>query len=635
MSLVESTERTLAALLRDQADRHGTGAALLAPGRTALSYAGLWRQASDLAAALHALGVTAASPVALVLPNGPEMASAFLGTAMCARCLPLNPACQAAELRFGLQDLRAEVLVVRAGEPGPAVAVARELGVAVLELEWDAASPAGRFVIVDAPTGRVPAPCRPGERDIALVLHTSGTTARPKTVPLSQANLLASAHAIARHLALTPRDRCLNVMPLFHIHGLVGALLATLAAGASIVCTPGFDADAFFGWAGEFDASWYTAVPTIHQSVVGHGARYRQQAPAHRFRVVRSSSAALPPTLYTQLRELTGAPVVEAYGMTEASHQMACNPLPPGICKPGSVGVASGAEIAVMDEHGRLLGPDVAGEIVIRGPGVFAGYGGHVEADTRAFTNGWFRTGDLGRLDSDGYLFIAGRLKEIVNRGGEKISPREIDEALLEHRAVAQAVAFPVPHPTLGEDLAAAVVLHDAAAADEAALRAFLLERLAHFKLPSTIVVVDAIPKGPTGKISRAGLHQSFAGRLSTAHVGARTELERAIEAIFRVVLGAADLGVDDNFFAVGGDSLKATQIVARINAAQGVGLRVLDVFAHPTIAQLAAAVESARAIVAAADTDLVSEIAQLSDDEVERLLAQAETEAESGGSPA
>ncbi len=623
MSLADSIDCTLAELLREQAFQRPDAPAILAPGCSPLGFAGLWQQVSELAGALQSVGATPSTRVAVVLPNGPEMATAFLGTAACSICAPLNPAYEAAELRFYLEDLRARVVIVRKGASGPVMGVAKELGIAVLEIEEDPALPAGKFRVAASPADRVAAAQRPGPQDVALLLHTSGTTARPKIVALSQANLVASSRAIARHLALQPGDRCLNVMPLFHIHGLVGALLASVASGSSIVCTPGFDADAFFDWTAQFKPTWYTAVPTIHQAVVANGALYRQKAPAHRFRFVRSSSSALPPKVFEMLQELTGAPVVEAYGMTEASHQMASNPLPPGKRKPGSVGIAAGAHVALMDDAGRLLGPGAAGEIVIRGPGVIAGYENNPQASARAFTDGWFRTGDQGRFDGEGYLFIAGRLNEIINRGGEKISPREIDDALLEHPDVAQAVAFAVPHLTLGEDLAAAVVLRDGAEADDEGLRGFLFKRIAEFKVPSAIVFVDKIPTGATGKVQRTGLHDRLGSQMAKPFVGPRTELERSLEAIVRKVLGCGALGLHDNFFAVGGDSLKGTQVVARVNAQHGVELPGPALFRHPTIAGLALEVDAAQGASARAAAELAAQIAAMSDDEVARLLAQ------------
>ncbi len=610
---------TLAALLHEQAERQGDAPALLAPGREALSYAGLQAQALRLAGHLQALGATPSTRVAVVLPNGPEMAVAFLGVAGCAACAPLNPASAAAELRFHLQDLRANMIVLRRGTDGPARAVAQELGLAIIEIEADDAGPAGCFRLVGErapPAQTTPfTPCTPD--DVALLLHTSGTTARPKLVPLSQANLVASARNIAAHLALSGTDRCLNVMPLFHIHGLVGALLASLAGGGSVVCTPGFDERGFFDSIAAFKPTWYTAVPTIHQAVLANGAAYRLKAPAHHFRFARSSSAALPAATLRALQALLQAPVVEAYGMTEASHQMASNPVQRGEQTAGSVGVAAGADVAILDPAGRLLGAGQEGEIAVRGPGVMRGYesGAHADAhadpradtaanapsdapsnapsNAEAFHDGWFRTGDLGHLDSLGRLTISGRLKEIVNRGGEKVSPREVDDALLDHPDVLQAAAFGVPHPSLGEDLAAAVVLRAGSEASEQALRAHLLTRLAAFKVPSQIVRVHAIPAGATGKVERKSLHRALNAALARAFVAPRTEHERALEAIFGEMLGCRALGVHDNFFAAGGDSLRGARVVARVNERFGRNLPATSLFEHPSVAELAALLEA------------------------------------------
>lgn len=606
----DPTPLTLRDLLRHRAESHPDAPALLAPGCSQLDHAGLWAQVQQIGAALAQAGARPDTRVAVALPNGPQMAAVFLGVAAHAVCAPLNPAYLEAEFRFYLEDTRAALLLLPRGDHGPARAAAQALGVRVIEIEPDASGVAGRVSLA----GVVPAaaPPAPAPDAVALILHTSGTTARPKIVPLSQRNLVASARNVAAHLALQPADRCLNVMPLFHIHGLVAALLASVAAGASVVCTPGFSDEAFFDWVHAFQPSWYTAVPTIHQSVLARGTQYRQKAPQHRFRFVRSSSAALPPRVFALLEELTGAPVVEAYGMTEAAHQMASNPLPPAARKAGSVGVPAGVEIALMGEAGAFVPAGGIGEIVIRGPGVTAGYESNPEANAKAFTDGWFRTGDQGRFDEDGYLFIAGRLKELVNRGGEKVSPREVDEALLEHPDVLQAVAFAVPHSTLGEDLAAAVVLREGAHFDESALRQHLFGRVAAFKVPSAVLQVASIPKGPTGKVQRTTLHEKLGALLQRPFVAPRTEMEARVQAVFADVLGGAGAGIDDNFFALGGDSLKGMRVVARLNADLALELPVAVLFRHPTAATLAAEI----------DALLDADLAALSDTEVARLLA-------------
>ncbi len=342
--------------------------------------------------------------------------------------------------------------------------------------------------------------------DIALVLHTSGTTSRPKLVPLTQRNIVASARSIRATLKLTHQDRGLNIMPLFHIHGLMAGLLAPLDAGSLVFCTPGFNALRFFSWMGESRPTWYTAVPTMHQTILARAAHNRDVIAANPLRFVRSSSSSMPPQVIEALEATFNAPLIESYGMTEASHQMASNPLPPRQRIPGTVGVAAGPEVAIMNEQGELLGPNQTGEIVIRGESVTQGYENNPGANAEAFTRGWFRTGDQGVMSAEGYVTITGRLKEIINRGGEKISPREVDEVLMDHPAIQQVVTFAVPHDKLGEDVAAAVVLREGASLSEKEVREFAARRLADFKVPRRVLFLPEIPKGATGKLQRIGL---------------------------------------------------------------------------------------------------------------------------------
>ena len=328
-------------------------------------------------------------------------------------------------------------------------------------------------------------------------------------MPLSQRNVCVSAGNVADTLALSASDRGLNVMPLFHIHGLIAGLMAPLSRGGAVFCTPGFNALKFFAWTREARPTWYTAVPTMHQAILTRVGHNKDVIAANPLRFIRSSSSSMPPQVIAELEAAFGAPLIEAYGMTEAAHQMASNPLV-GLRKPGSVGPAAGPEIEVMNERGDLLAPGETGEIVIRGPNVAAGYENNSKANAEAFCGGWFRTGDQGVIDADGYVRLTGRLKEIINRGGEKISPREIDEVLMDHPAVRQVVTFGLPHDKLGEDVAAAVVLREGASATEKALREFAAERLAPFKVPRKIVFLDEIPKGATGKLQRIGLADWF-----------------------------------------------------------------------------------------------------------------------------
>jgi acyl-CoA synthetase (AMP-forming)/AMP-acid ligase II len=483
--------------------------------RPPLTYGGLRQLVRDTVVALNQLGYGRGDAVAIVLPNGPEMATSFIAVASACVSAPLNPAYRAEEFEFYLSDLQAKALIVEAGSDSLAVDVARALGIAIVELVTDPSEPAGRFTLRDPDgndvvpeAGRTPDLAQPD--DVGLILHTSGTTSRPKQVPLQQRNLAASARHISETLALTPNDRCMNIMPLFHIHGLIAATLSSLAAGGSVFCTPGFNALRFFAQLDEAHPTWYTAVPTMHQAILTRADRNAESIARNPLRFIRSSSASLPPQVMALLEATFDAPVVEAYGMTEAAHQMASNPLPPRARKPGSVGVAAGPDVAIMDDDGELLGPGETGEVVIKGPNVTAGYVNNEKANAEAFTNGWFRTGDQGYLDPEGYLWLTGRLKEIINRGGEKISPREIDEVLLDHPAVAQVCTFAMPHDRLGEDVAAAVVLVEGIPTTEREIRDFCSGRLADFKVPRKVVILQEIPKGATGKIQRIGLAEKL-----------------------------------------------------------------------------------------------------------------------------
>jgi acyl-CoA synthetase (AMP-forming)/AMP-acid ligase II len=484
--------------------------AIAAPGRVPLTHQGLRALVRRTVDDLNALGIGRGDRVAIVLPNGPEMAGAFVAIACAATTAPLNPAYRTEEFEFYLSDLHAKALVILEGMDSPALGVAAARGIPVIRLVPNEA--AGDFTLKPEAAGGGSA-ARGGlaeADDVALVLHTSGTTSRPKIVPLRHINVTASAYHIGRTLALTANDLCLNIMPLFHIHGLIAATLSSMAAGGAVFCTPGFNALKFFAWLEEANPTWYTAVPTMHQAILARADRNAAIIAKSRLRLIRSSSSSLPPQVMERLENIFHVPVVEAYGMTEASHQMASNPLPPQPRFAGSVGLAAGPDIAIMDEQGALLPSGGLGEVVIRGRNVTLGYESNPEANAKAFTNGWFRTGDQGTIDEKGYLRLTGRLKELINRGGEKISPLEVDTVIMDHPAVAQVVTFAVPHDMLGEDIAAAVVLRDGANCDERELRAFVGARIADFKVPRKIVFLPEIPKGATGKLQRIGLAQKL-----------------------------------------------------------------------------------------------------------------------------
>jgi acyl-CoA synthetase (AMP-forming)/AMP-acid ligase II len=502
-------QATLTTLLATGAD---DAPAIGAPGRRAMTYRELRTLIASTRERLNGLGIGRNDRVAIVLDNGPEMAACFVSCACAVTSAPLNPAYRGEEFEFYLSDLKAAALIVSRDSTSPAVEVAKKLGVRLIDLVADAQAGAGSFMLEprDAGTAAAAAAGTAEPDDVSMVLHTSGTTSRPKIVPLSQRNLAASAQHIRATLKFVPTDCGLNIMPLFHIHGLIAGVLAPLSAGSQVFCTPGFNALKFFGWMDEAKPTWYTAVPTMHQTILARASKNADVIERHPLRFLRSSSSSIPPQVIRELEEVFGAPLIESYGMTEATHQMASNPLPPEIRKPGSVGRAAGPEIAIMAEDGRLLARGETGEIVIRGPNVTAGYEANPKANAEAFADGWFRTGDQGVMDADGYVTITGRLKEIINRGGEKVSPREVDEILMDHAAVAQVVCFGMPHPKLGEEVAAAVVLREGQSATERELQDFVGKRVADFKVPKRILILEEIPKGATGKLQRIGLAQKL-----------------------------------------------------------------------------------------------------------------------------
>ena len=583
------TFRHIGDLLAHHARINGDAPAILGIDEPPVTYAALEAQRLATRAALRQFGIGPADRVALVMPDGPDAAVAFLTIAAAATTAPLNPAYRAAELSFYFEDLAIKAVVVPSGSYGDAAVVARERGLTLIELSRSEASGLFEF---KADRTRPAVDGDSGPDAIAMVLHTSGTTARPKIVPLTHRNLCTSARNTADALALTTEDRCLNVMPLFHVHGLIGALLSTITAGGSIVCTPGFNAPKFLQWLADARPTWYTAVPTMHQAVAERAAASGTCPIETSLRVIRSCSAALPPSVLAELERVTGVPVIEAYGMTEAAHQIASNPLPPRAHKPGSTGLPAGPDLAVLSEDGALLEAHQIGEICIKGPNVTAGYT-DPKANESAFLQGWFRTGDQGYRDDDGYIFLTGRIKELINRGGEKLAPREIDEALLAHPAVAQAVTFGIPDARLGEAVAAAAVLRPGVTVTERQLREFVAARLTFFKVPARIVFVDELPKGPTGKLQRRGLGERL-GLTDTAAPEPAVAIDPLDAPVSRVaeiaaeVLGVVTVDPMQSFVTAGGDSLLATQFVARLQDAFAIDIPLLDVFDAPSLNTLA-----------------------------------------------
>ncbi len=485
-------------------------AAVVVPqGGPNLSYAEFNREVERVAGLLAGRGIESGRAVSIVLPNGLDFMTLFMAVARVgAIAAPLNSAYTIDEFKFFMEDADSQLVIVPTGEHAGRDA-ASALGIAVLDASLD-----GAELILGEEDGDelvdIAEVAPPGPDDVALFLHTSGTTNRPKGVPLTHENLVTSLKNISATYELSPDDVAMVVMPLFHVHGLIGVALSTLYSGGSIVIPPRFSAGAFWPVQAETGATWYSAVPTIHQVLLMRADD--DKAPQQSFRFIRSCSSALAPSVFHSLEKRFGAPVLEAYGMTEASHQMSSSPLPPGERMPGTVGKPTGVEVAIMDMEGKgdLLAVGSTGEVVIKGRNVTHGYNNNPDANAEAFVNGWFRTGDQGILDDAGYLTLTGRIKELINRAGEKISPLEVDAVLLQHEAVAEAVCFAVPDEKYGEVVHAAVVLTGDAGEEE--IRRYCGQYLAGFKVPDVVYIADSLPRTATGKIQRRHVSAAFAG---------------------------------------------------------------------------------------------------------------------------
>lgn len=569
--------KTILEMLWQQADRQGDAPAIVDVAGRSISFVELSSRVDGLARAIRARGMGPDDVVMVGAPNGPDTLIGIIA-AMCAGvCAPMNLAYTQEELVRLAEDTGAAAVLAPRRAEGRLASLVEATGLPLIE--------GG-----EAATGG--SPVEPMTNARALLLHTAGTTARPKQVPLSHANLMAASQNVVASLALRPADRCLNVMPLFHSHGLLGAALSSLTAGSSIVCAPAMDPRRFLGWAQELRCTWYTAAPTIHRLVLDAPGEWSG------CRLMRSASAPLPPQLADGLERRFGAPMIEVYGMTEA-YQIAANPLPPAERRRGTVGRPTGTEVAVVVDGGEpqtTTGPNVVGEIVVRGAAVFAGYSWPSHANEAAFIDGWFRTGDVGSISNDGYVSITGRLKEQINRGGEKISPREVEESLLDHPSVREAMAFAIPDPLLGEELGVAVVIRKGTHLDLRAVREFLSDRVAPFKVPRQLVIVDEIPKSDTGKPRRItfatehGIERT--GPSASAIAEGASVIER-LASIWRDVLELNRLpGPSERFFDLGGTSLAAMELVVRIEAEFGLDLPVLDVLEVPELGSLASHLE-------------------------------------------
>ncbi len=584
------------ALLDTWAERQPDAPAIAALGCESMSFGHLEQHMRAMVRALGALGLDPQQRVALVLPNGPEMAVAALCVTSGAICLPLNPAYSEREFDFYFAALRPMALIAQEGIETPAHDAARDRGMRIIDLIPTSHSAAGSFTLHGETPTQVPPPALAKPADLALMLHTSGTTSQPKIVPLTHAHICHAAANLSADLALTTADRCLNLVPLFHTYGLVAAVLTALISGGSAMCLDGFAEDLFFTSLATFKPTWYQGVPAMHQAILTHIDSHPNAVAAAPLRFIRTGSAPTHDRVRSGLELAFRATVIEGYGMVEASGPVTCNPPSWGRYKPGSIGPSVGPEVAIIDACGTPLPAGTNGEIAVRGTSVIQGYENDAEINREAFIGEWFRSGDAGYMDADGYVFLTGRLKEMINRGGEKIAPQEVDNALLEHSEVVQAAAFAVPHVQLGEDVAAAVVLSPEATVTSGDLRRFAAARLAAYKVPQQVFIVPSIPSAATGlKPQRRELARRLG--LLVAEAGTSRSTAKGMEAvltqIWQEILSVSSIGPHDNFFALGGHSLLATQVISRLRDATQIDLVPRVLFDHPTLAELAVYLEA------------------------------------------
>jgi len=552
-------------------------AALEEEGRSPLSYGEVNAQVRSFVIDLRSAGVKRDNRVAVVIPNGREMCTTLLGVCSAAIAAPLNPDYQEGEFADYFREIRVTYLVIRRGMPSPARAAAAKMGIRVLELtpEADAILPEGEKVRPTRGGGEIDLP---DPHDLALILLTSGSTGRSKKVPLTHRNLCVSVRDIWRTLELTPGDRCLCMWEQFHIGGLVDLLMVPLASGGSVICTRGFDAARFFDLLESKSPTWYQGVPATVHELMAHARKHGIAGVQSRLRFVRVTASALSPRLMEELETFFGVPVITTFGMTEAAPLITTNLLPPHVRKPGSTGPTCGPEIVIRDEDGRLLETGEVGEVLIRGENIISGYEDAPEANARSFRDGWFRTGDTGCLDEDGYLFLKGRIKESINRGGEKITPQEIDDVLLTHPEIAEAISFHIPHRVLGEDVAVAIVLHKSGSLTESNVREYVAARMVEFKVPRKVIFVDRFERNASGKVNRSTLAEALGLQAPAEFEEPATPMEKTLAGIWQRELNIPRVGRNDSYAELGGDSLSTARMMLEVEKKLGGDFSLKDI---------------------------------------------------------
>jgi acyl-CoA synthetase (AMP-forming)/AMP-acid ligase II/acyl carrier protein len=578
-----------------QAQRDADAVAILAPGRSPLGFGQLLDQINRIRTTLNGCGLGRNDRIALLAERGPETAVAALGIASCAVCVPLNAAATPTELEDGLVQTGAKALLIPATTTVAVKSLASRVGILSLEYFVEEDASAGSFCFHET-SAAVAAQGGPATaEEIAFILQTSGTTTRAKIVPVTHGNVFARTDKLRRMLGLSPADCCLNLMPLCYSYGLTVGLIAPLAAGCAIISPPVFDIETALACMREFSPIWCVANATYYHAILERLEKQPSLLAGHRLRFAVSGGSPLPARVRANLEKVLGALVLEYYATTETG-AIAAEPLV-GTRKQGTVGISPDNDVAIMDADGNLVAPGVHGEVVICGPTVFGGYENDPVANQRVLRRGWYHTGDLGMMDAGGYIKLAGRLDEVINRGGEKIAPLEVDEALLSHEAVAEAVSFPVPHPTLHEEIAAAVVPHSGAQVTGNELQCFLATRLAPFKVPRVILCTAGLPKGPTGKLYRAGLATHFGLNLievaPSVQVEPRTKIQEMLLDLWRDVLKRPDIGCNDDFFLCGGDSVTAFDLMLRIEKEFQYTAPLTILAEAPTVSRLASRLET------------------------------------------
>jgi acyl-CoA synthetase (AMP-forming)/AMP-acid ligase II/acyl carrier protein len=560
---------TIADAIQLQAALHPKRPAIITSRLASFTFQDLGEHIRSVGEQLHAAGIGSSSRVGILLPNGPEAVVFGVSIAAHAISVPLILKLTAEELDEELARLRLDAIVLPNWIDSP-ISIAlkdRSLGVFHAGHLVDSLSSIAFDQVRD-----VPPPLRkagvPSSDSTALVVRSSGTTGAAKYIRVTHANFLAVAGKVQRWFDLSGDDRSASMTPAYYAGGIKVNILSSLLLGGGVAIPPGPHPEKLAEWISDLRPTWFFVTPTLAQAILESLQSEPGGFEGHSLRFVAVAAGFLAETVRTKLESILRVPVLEFYGLSEAG-VMAANPAPPATHKPGTVGLISPGEVAIKDDRGGLLDPGAVGEIIVRGRSVSPGYlddtnplPGMIASEDGQ--DRWLPTGDLGIIDQDGFLTIVGRIKDVINRGGEKVTPYEIERALMLHPAVREAVAFGVPHPRLGENVSAAVVLKPETEVTPSELQSFLHERLAPFKVPQRVHVTSTLPRTETGKIRTSELRENFSNRVGQ-FVPPEGDLEWLIADIWQRLLGRTDIGVEENFFEAGGDSLMTAEMIVEV----------------------------------------------------------------------